>query len=114
MKLKSESEVTQSCPTLRNLMDCSLPGSSVHGIFQARVLEWGAIAFSHNSPSVVSKIYWLLLWEIILHGFLVFLHDLYQHLFPTISFKNVCMQIVIADSNNVYFGVEGIFVCFSG
>ena len=46
MKLKSESEVAQSCPTLCNPMDCSLPGSSVHGIFQARVLEWVAIAFS--------------------------------------------------------------------
>ena len=46
MKVKSESEVTQSCLTLRYPMDCSLPGSSVHGIFQARVLEWGAIAFS--------------------------------------------------------------------
>ena len=46
MKLKSESEVTQSCLTLRDPMDCSPPGSSVHGIFQARVLEWGAIAFS--------------------------------------------------------------------
>ena len=46
MKVKSESEVTQSCPTLHDPMDCSLPGSSVHGIFQARVLEWGAIAFS--------------------------------------------------------------------
>ena len=46
MKVKSESEVAQSCPTLRNPMDCSPPGSSVHGIFQARVLEWGAIAFS--------------------------------------------------------------------
>ena len=46
MKGKSESEVAQSCPTLRDPMDCSLPGSSVHGIFQARVLEWGAIAFS--------------------------------------------------------------------
>ena len=45
-KVKSESEVTQSCPTLSDPMDCSLPGSSVHGIFQARVLEWGAIAFS--------------------------------------------------------------------
>ena len=43
MKVKSESEVTQSCPTLSDPMDCSLPGSSVHGIFQARVLEWGAI-----------------------------------------------------------------------
>ena len=48
MKVKSESEVVQSCPTLGDPMDCSLPGSSVHGIFQARVLEWGAIAFSHG------------------------------------------------------------------
>ena len=46
MKVKSESEVTQSCPTLSDPMDYSLPGSSIHGIFQARVLEWGAIAFS--------------------------------------------------------------------
>ena len=46
MKVKSESEVVQSCLTLSNPMDCSLPGSCVHGIFQARVLEWGAIAFS--------------------------------------------------------------------
>ena len=46
-KVKSESEVAQSCPTLSDPMDCSLPGSSVHGIFQARVLEWGAIAFSN-------------------------------------------------------------------
>ena len=46
MKVKSESEITQLCQTLRDPTDCSLPGSSVHGIFQARVLEWGAIAFS--------------------------------------------------------------------
>ena len=46
MKVKSESEVAQSCATLSGPTDCSLPGSSVHGIFQARVLEWGAIAFS--------------------------------------------------------------------
>ena len=52
MKVKSESEVAQSCPTLHDPMDCSLPGSSVHGIFQARVLEWGAIASS------------IILWEI--------------------------------------------------
>ena len=45
MQVKSESEVAQSCPTLSDPMDCSPPGSSVHGIFQARVLEWGAIAF---------------------------------------------------------------------
>ena len=50
MKVKSESEVAQTCPTLSDLMDCSLPGSSVHGIFQARVLEWGAIAFSDDQP----------------------------------------------------------------
>ena len=46
MKVKSESEVAQSCQTPSDPMDCNLPGSSVHGIFQARVLEWGAIAFS--------------------------------------------------------------------
>ena len=46
MKVKSESEVAQLCSTLRNPMDCSLPGSFIHGVFQARVLEWGAIAFS--------------------------------------------------------------------
>ena len=50
-KVKSESEVTQLCPTLSDPLDCSLPGSSVHGIFQARVLEWGAIAFSRYSDS---------------------------------------------------------------
>ena len=46
MKVKNESEVAQLCPTLSDPMDCSLPGSSIHGISQARVLEWGAIAFS--------------------------------------------------------------------
>ena len=47
MKVKSESEVAQSCPTLRDPMDCSLPGFSVHGILQARTLEWVAISFSN-------------------------------------------------------------------
>ena len=47
MKVKSESEVAQSCRTLNDPMDCSPPGSSIHAIFQARVLEWGAIAFSN-------------------------------------------------------------------
>ena len=50
MKVKSEREVAQPCLTLSDLMDCSLPGSSVRGIFQARVLEWGVIAFSKASP----------------------------------------------------------------
>ena len=49
MKVKSEREVTQLCLTVSDPMDCSLPGSSVHGIFQARLLEWGAIAFSEFS-----------------------------------------------------------------
>ena len=68
--MKSESEVAQSYPTLRDPMDCSLPGSSVHGVFQARVLEWGAIASStlvimelqietsmrdHNTPIIMTK-----------------------------------------------------------
>ena len=60
-KVKSESEVAQSCPTLSDPMDCSLPGSSVHGIFQARVLEWGAIAFSgvrvYGAAKVVLKFF---------------------------------------------------------
>ena len=53
MKVKSESEVAQSCPTLSDPMDRSLPGSSIHGIFQARVLEWGAIAFSVSSSKIL-------------------------------------------------------------
>ena len=48
MKVKNESEVAQLCPTLSDPMNCSLPASSIHGIFQARVLEWGAIAFSSS------------------------------------------------------------------
>ena len=55
MKVKSESEVAQSCPTLSNPMDCSPSGSSAHGIFQARVLEWGAIAFSTANSGEVQK-----------------------------------------------------------
>ena len=58
MKVKSKSEVTESCPTLSDPMDCSLPGSSVHGIFQARVLEWGAIAFSkYNNWPILKDMY---------------------------------------------------------
>ena len=57
MKVKRESEVAQSCPTLSDPMDCSLPASSVHGIFQARVLEWDAIAFSIHALYRVYKIH---------------------------------------------------------
>ena len=55
MKVKSESEVAQLCPILSDPMDCSLPGSSVHGSFQARVLEWGAIAFSMTNLESILK-----------------------------------------------------------
>ena len=62
IKVKRESEVAQSRPTLHDPMDCSLPGSSVHGIFQARVLEWGAIAFSslgsYTTSSVLKHSFW--------------------------------------------------------
>ena len=67
MKVKSESEVTQSCPTLRNPMNCSPPGSSIHGIFQARVVEWGAIAFSMKRtlvfPILFSSYFFALITE---------------------------------------------------
>ena len=56
LKVKSESEVTQSCLTLSDPMDCSPPGSSVHGIFQARVLDWGAIALPLLNTKVALKI----------------------------------------------------------
>ena len=57
MKVKSECEDAQSCPTLSNPMDCSIPGSSIHGILQARVLEWVAIAFSEvNNATAAAKL----------------------------------------------------------
>ena len=56
MKVKSESEVAQSCLTLSDPMDCSLPGSSIHGIFWATVLEWGAIAFSPIVKQLYSNV----------------------------------------------------------
>ena len=55
MKVKSESEVAQSSPTRSDPMDCSLPVSSVHGIFQARVLEWGAIAFFNDIEAIIAN-----------------------------------------------------------
>ena len=77
MKVKRASEVAQSCPTLRDPMDCSPPGSSAHGIFQARVLEWGAIAFFYHyfEGTVSSNISWKVAVEskeILLHPTLLF------------------------------------------
>ena len=61
MKVKSEREVAQLCPTLSDLIDCSLPGFSIHGIFQARVLEWGAIAFFELNLYHYTKIFFSIL-----------------------------------------------------
>ena len=64
-EVKSESEVAQSCLTLSDPMDCSLPSSSIHGIFQARVLEWGAIAFSVNPYMTTGKTIALTSWTFV-------------------------------------------------
>ena len=76
MKVKSESEVAQSCPTLCDHMDCSPPGSSIHGIFQARVLEWGAIVFSKRYIRLhQSDVLWLLRLSLMIHhSLLVVIH----------------------------------------
>ena len=76
MKVKRESEVAQSCPTLSDPMDCSLPGSSTHGIFQARVLEWVAIAFS-ASPTYITPIIFLLFRSFVLSFSATCLHMFY-------------------------------------
>ena len=67
MKVKSESEVTQSCPALSDPMACSLPGSSAHGIFQARVLEWVAIAFSRALDCYLFNLYDSELFKFTMH-----------------------------------------------
>ena len=88
MKVKSEREVAQSCPTPSDPMDCSLPGSSVHGIFQARVLEWGATAFSYTC-TISSQMHWvnsfrccvLLLYSLFYFAFLPVLNGDFQETF---------------------------------
>jgi len=65
MKVKSEKEVAQSCPTLSDPMDCSLPASSAHGIFQARVLEWGAIACHFSEQVIFEMGYFIYLFSTI-------------------------------------------------
>ena len=65
MKGKNESEVAQSCPTLCDPMDCTLPGSSVHGIFQARVLDWITIAFSETKTrGMLKELYIMSKWDV--------------------------------------------------
>ena len=84
MKVKSEREVAQSCLTLRDPMDCSFPGSSIHGIFQARVLEWGAIAFSE----IVASRH-CIIWRLFAHCVhLLLLFSLLQPCWPACSSLN--------------------------
>ena len=98
MKVKSEKEVAQSCPTLCNPMDCSLPGSSVHGIFWAKVLEWGAIAFSINSSRYLLIDSYI--FSILLSGFFnhLYYHD-YEFFFRQFAYflfiyLDLCFQFV--------------------
>ena len=80
IKVKSQSEVAQSCPTLSDPMDCSLPGSTIHGIFQARVLEWGSIAFVALPPTKQNKVV-----ELITHPAI---------LTPNVAFKNHSLRAI--------------------
>ena len=78
INVKSESEVAQSCLTLRDPMDCSLPGSSIHGIFQARVLEWGAIALSINLILTWYSGLYIQIWSHISGKFLFYLKSYFK------------------------------------
>jgi len=96
MKVKSESEVAQSCPTLSDPMDCSLLGSSAHGIFQARVLEWGAIAFSEELPSF----YFFIIYHSFVNGLkTVFTLTDTEISVPVITYKvdNDCFKINLCE-----------------
>ena len=96
MKVKSESEVAQSCPTPSDPMDCSLPGSSVHGIFQARVLEWGAIAFSSGKDYYYKNI------------FLIFIIRYNIFVCYTESY-NICMgELLFEDPYKTFFTVRNV------
>ena len=99
MKVKSESEVAQLCPTLRDPTDCSLPGSSIHGIFQARVLEWGAIAFSEHytdQPQNASRgQYWVAMKNIQLNSSVLLLKG--QDLIPVFLPQSVAFKVIRGD-----------------
>ena len=102
MKVKSESEVAQSCPTLRDPMDCSLPGSSIHGIFQARVVEWGAIAFSVSNANNHWQIF-SLLFSLVSPIFTIFLCIIQSTLpdltypYNAITFLDSCLLLIHFD-----------------
>ena len=102
MKVKSESEVAQSCPTLSDPMDCSRPGSSIHGIFQARVLEWGAIAFSYS----------LLAYRKNLFFFFYSLLAYRKTIFKILTLYPVTLINSLIHLNNPFWGVEFLRIFF--
>ena len=96
LKVKSESEVSQSCPTLSNPMDCSLPGSSAHGIFQARVLEWIAIAFS----TIPQPIFFFGTW---VYSFSAFHYSLFSIVFCIFKFVSAKLWCLSPQSTIISF-----------
>ena len=116
MKVESESEVAQSCPTLSDPMDCSLPGSSVHGIFQERVLEWGAIAFSMDFTSFylmsffcsgIPSRMWHYMWSSGLFWlFLAMIFSHASHAFDDFSFEEYWLSILF---NGLEISASSVF-----
>ena len=106
MKVKSKSEVTQSCPTLHDPMDCSLSGSSIHGMFQARVLEWVAIAFSnHPVYSAFNIIPFSMAYMLFSFAACVktyFHNEIFLKLTTTLCSKKLCLNknILLSMTNN--------------
>ena len=100
MKVKSESEVAQSRLTLCNPLDCSLPGSSVHGIFQARVLEWGAIAFSGLSINHTLEALCLYLQAMLIKSHFTHL----EHIFPHCSGRRSLVPRKVVGAEFLFLG----------
>ena len=113
VKVKSEREVSQSCPTLSDPMDCSPPGFSVHGVFQARVLEWGAIAFSINSSRsllIESCIFSILFPEFLIIFTIIILNSFSGSLPTSSSFTWTSVFLVYSFICVVFFCLFSIFL----
>ena len=105
MKVESESEVAQSCPTPSDPMDCSLPGSSIHGIFWTTVLEWGAIAFYHSFNDIFLNIIFYCLFTLLLENMIPVKH---LSLFPNVSYQCYSFLILI-----LFYHLIGLYVSYS-
>ena len=110
MKVKSESEVAQSGPTLRDSVDCSPPASSIHGIFQATVLEWGAIAFSETSaPCILQNGKDLLLAHLLIKKLLTFCPRICQG----VSNLTCLSESQLMNNNGITSSEKYLFLNFS-